>query len=746
MHIPFTEPVSPRYIHINPATNRIHLMVPIVGGQDISTDNTCKSTEALRDFFNGGALRELNAYKDALEFDIQLLVVGSPVRALKKERLTQIHAYIKASQAMRHSYGHAMTAFLTRPSNLYGIQLRPRTQDSHSRVVNPTFNIERRDNAAGTPLSPLYNAMHSTFPGIAIAVPDPRAMLTTAVLSALTPSPRFEDIQRILGEHCLALYGLSIDFTKRSDSTTITKDAIDDLMGLEDDATSQDYIDGLLGSCASDVWEGIPTPPFYSIPAGTSIDERTERLSILTQFFLANLNVYCKAKGISAQNFGTILDASSALSNELVGEVSTALGAGDDVEGVLCAFCNVNADKFGFSRSLNTEDLTTVKQKFERTYRTVTATKENPHMDDFMILDKEATGETAKFVTHQGSICVDFASMVDAVAASANASYFASVRADFAAHPAEIPHRNDSVAGGLDVDIKALLTSFNDEQFERLPAAAKKACRAHPSFQARHLWNGVAKGRQEEAEALLTVTPANTQMLLRTPGVFTDYSGRSFHCTAYEYAYWAKDTHMCRMLESHMDEETKELMLAHIDEMESSGLEYLQQGEAHRTKHFDLTPLKQALQQYINGYDNWYATGNWAAMGAAWMVVGKAQRDVPAHVAQEYCREDRSFSLTPQFNKAVLPRALTFYNFNTPANESWYPLSSSNSGLGFDFALIYGRPLGQSVGRMVRSAGPPEPPAVDLAAITRLDKVRTIDLTLSRNHLNPPAAAQGMSM
>ncbi len=253
MRIPSTEPVSPRYIHINPATNRVHLMVPVVGGQDISTDNTCKSTVALRDFFDGGALRELNAYKDALEFDIQLLVVGSPVRALKKERLTQIHAYIEASQAMRHSYGHAMTAFLTRPSNLYGIQLRPRTQDSYSRVVNPTFNIERRNDAAGTPLSPLYNAMHSTFPGVAIAVPDPRTMLATAVLSALTQSPRFEDIQRILGEQCLALYGLPIDFTKRSDSTAVTKDAIDVLMGFGDDATSQDYIDGLLGACASDV-------------------------------------------------------------------------------------------------------------------------------------------------------------------------------------------------------------------------------------------------------------------------------------------------------------------------------------------------------------------------------------------------------------------------------------------------------------------------------------------------------------
>ncbi len=46
MRISFTEPVSPRYIHINPVTNRVHLMVPVVGGQEISTDNICKATVA----------------------------------------------------------------------------------------------------------------------------------------------------------------------------------------------------------------------------------------------------------------------------------------------------------------------------------------------------------------------------------------------------------------------------------------------------------------------------------------------------------------------------------------------------------------------------------------------------------------------------------------------------------------------------------------------------------------------------
>jgi hypothetical protein len=137
-------------------------------------------------------------------------------------------------------------------------------------------------------------------------------------------------------------------------------------------------------------------------------------------------------------------------------------------------------------------------------------------------------------------------------------------------------HQNEWVAGIVDIDIETLLTSLNNEQFERLPQAAKDACRAHPSFQAYFL-SSVAKATPDatdpthvktDAEALLTATPEHTQTLLRTPGVFTDYSGRTFNCTAYEYAYWAKDTHMCRMLERHMDDETKAYMLARIDEIE----------------------------------------------------------------------------------------------------------------------------------------------------------------------------------
>ncbi len=755
MRIPLTEPTAPRYISIKQETNQVHLMVPVVGGQEISTDNTCKATVALRDFFDGGALRELNAYQDALTFDIQLLEVGDPERLAKEARLAQIGSYIGAVLAMRQNYGDAMNALMTRPSNLYGIQLRPRSQDSQSRVVNPAFNIERHNNAAGIPLSALYNTMHHTFPTIVIALQDPRASLTAAVLADLPRHPCFTDIQRVLGEKCRQLFGLDIDFTQESDNTPINQASIDVLLAADEDspATPQDYIKMLLAVRASDVWETIPSPPpFYSIPATTDVHERTECLSILTQFFLANLNIYCKARGISAQNFGTILDASPHLSNELVHVVAAALTAGDEVESQLCDFCNAHVAEFGLSRPLTAGDVMAIKQKFERTYRTVTATKENPHMDDFMILDCDVIGETAKFVTHQGAICTDFAEIVDA--ALPNQDYFAHVREDFKDHPAEMPHKNEWVASVVEIEPEVI----TDEQFEQFPEAIKDVCRANPGFQVRHFLQDVAEGRQKEADALLTASPANQQDLQRTPGVFTDYSGRTFNCTAYEYAYWAKDTHMCRMLERHMNDETKAYMLARIDDIERPdaatgqpvGLEYLQGGLEHRSAHFNLTPLKDALQRCVDGYDNWERTHNWAPMKAAWMEVGILQRDMPVHVVNEYCRPDRSFYPLPAFNEGALPRSLKFYNFETAGEQSLFPLViSDSSGLGIDFALIPSEARwGGAMGRSWRGHRDSSPCAVELAAISRLDEVRADDLRRSREILQStdPEAIHSMDV
>ncbi|WP_133128443.1 hypothetical protein [Legionella nagasakiensis] len=750
MRIPLTEPTSLKYLYINPETNQVHLLVPFIAGIDISTDNTCKASLELRTFFaEGGAINELESYKSALEFDMSLLEKGNPLHQAKEERLAQINKYLEAVKVMRGSYRDSVTHFLSKPSNLFSIQLRPRVQDPYSTVANPVFNVNRRNDGAGNPLSPLYQSLHGNFPNVTLARPNPRTKLIDAVLKALPESAAFEDIQRVLKEQCQTLFGMEVDFQsyfKRTRDGTVKqavdKVHIDALMGFGDNATTKDYIEALLGTCAPNLWTLLQGSPFY-LGIYANNEDKAECLSILTQFYLGVMNVYCRALGISDKNFGVILDGNPALSKELAEVVFIALSSGDDVEGQLCAFCNIHAAEFGLTRSFSTEDKDSIQQKFETTYRTVTATKENPHMDDFMILDTEATGEKAKFVTHQGLICTDFANIVDPTAP--HQKYFEEVRKEFAAHPEILPSQKESIAAVVDIEPEALMDKLGDVQWERLPKEVKEACFASPAFQVRQFLHDVAKGKQEEAESVLNAQQG-LQVLLRTAGKFTDYSGRTFNCTAYEYAYWAKDTHMCRMLERHMDEETKAHLLTRIETMEEKGLTYQQHGKTvEHSKHFDLKPLINALDTYVKGYDGWIKEKNWHELGAAWMAVGKAQREVPAHVAQEYCRKGRPFDPTPSFREGTLPRTLAFYNYVKGGKDSWFPLAEhSTSGLGFDFAIIRGqRRLRRSVAGDV-AGGHVGGAVIDLAAVRRLDEARTVDLTLSHEHLNPPASGLGL--
>jgi len=254
----------------------------------------------------------------------------------------------------------------------------------------------------------------------------------------------------------------------------------------------------------------------------------------------------------------------------------------------------------------------------------------------------------------------------------------------------------------------------------------------------------VAFGAQDEAEKLFTDNPDMMQALLTTPGTFTDYSGRTFQCTAYEYAYWAKDTHMCRMLERHMDENTSAAMLEKVTAIDSVGLTYEQRGHVvEHSQHFDMTPLKTALQNYVNGFNAWAAATNYDAMKAAWMQVGLAQRELPVHVVNEYCRPDRSFVPLPTFSEELLPRLITYFDYCTLKYGVLFPLAISDSaGLGVDFGLL----RGGSRARAEWPSGRGASVARDLAAVSHLDEVRTADLTLSREILEMASTNHGLRL
>lgn len=260
----------------------------------------------------------------------------------------------------------------------------------------------------------------------------------------------------------------------------------------------------------------------------------------------------------------------------------------------------------------------------------------------------------------------------------------------------------------------------------------------------------VAYGKQDLAERMVQQEPE----LLQMEGTTTDYSGRTLKkCTAYEYAWWAKDTHMRRILEANMDCETKAHLLVRIDACVANGLTYTEANhEITGSKQFDLSPLKIAYNAYITAYNAWENT--WennsspskgrAAVEAAWMKVGFAQRRLPVHYINEYFRKDRSFEPRPDFDEPNLPRELTFCNWSSEKTETLFPLVlTDTSGLGVDFALI--RVAEATAGRWSRVLPPGLWAACDLAAVSHLDVVRTNDLMLSHKNLEALAPNLGMS-
>jgi hypothetical protein len=412
---------------------------------------------------------------------------------------------------------------------------------------------------------------------------------------------------------------------------------------------------------------------------------------------------------------------------------------GESIEDALLDFVNNHSQDLGLKRTITTKERAEIKRKFTDSYNAI---KEAPHFDEFILLDDNQKGP---FVSHQGSICLDFAEFIGTTLPTQAPDYVKNILADFnQLEKGAITPTNPWVHATVELSVEQLLAKIKDEDqlqamLAKLPDEQKKEILASPHvkrLQVPKFLLHVARGEQNEAEKLLEANP-DVQFLLQSEE-FTDYSGRTFKCTAFEYAYWAKDTHMCRMLMKHMDDETKKEMGKRCEAMEGHGLPYKQNGEDKNSKHFDFEPLKTKLKDYVDEFANRSLTEK----RAAWMKVGLAQRDVPACVAQEYCRPDRSFDPRPKFNEPSLPRVLTFYNWETERRERWFPLSGGeNSGLGFYFAV--GRAAGGARRGGALNGGVA---AFDLAAVSHLDEVRSADLKQLRNDLNVTEPQQNLGM
>ncbi len=227
----------------------------------------------------------------------------------------------------------------------------------------------------------------------------------------------------------------------------------------------------------------------------------------------------------------------------------------------------------------------------------------------------------------------------------------------------------------------------------------------------------VAEGEQDKAEALLSANPA----LALASGSVTDLSERRFaNITAFQYALWAMDWHMWTMLLKYLP---KPEAAAQARALEADGTEH--------GAHFNLNELPQVLNTYIENYNSWddsMRAHQWCK------VVGGAQRRLPAHVVNEYCRPDRSFHPTPTFTDTRLPRTRAIDEYVW--DNEWFSADVWVIGVSAAILGAWDTPVGRPEG-----VGAWETCKVDLAALQSLSTVRTqqLESLLSALFLDLPA-------
>lgn len=459
MQLSFREPVSARYIYIDPATNYVHLMMSVVGGNSIGTDNTCRSTTALRQFWGlteqPSAVNVLERYKRALEFDLSIIQApDDELKRQKEDRLRQINIHIETLTRLRGinalasltsgmgTYPPPLVRILERRDNVHSMLLRPAGMDGFIRSIAPVFSLQRTNHSAC-----FYRELHSGLQGLPrLQTQSPEQLFRQEAHRMCGAQPfNLSRVQEGMAALMRSLFNLTIDFTRDGDGEAVTPDSFCTITGYSsfgEVTSADDIIDYLLHSCAGSVWEQMGTSPFSTITALNN--DTREQLSILTQFLLGQINIYSYAHELTTANFGDVLDRNQALSRSLVAELKRALENGDNPETVVFDFINTRHATFGLSRPLSPEEMVTISQRFKADYQTVANA---PHFDEFTLLAHDKIGN---FIAHQSSICVDLATFFQQREFEhiEHRDYYAQLHASTQAQArhGELPHRNESVS------------------------------------------------------------------------------------------------------------------------------------------------------------------------------------------------------------------------------------------------------------------------------------------------------------
>lgn len=229
----------------------------------------------------------------------------------------------------------------------------------------------------------------------------------------------------------------------------------------------------------------------------------------------------------------------------------------------------------------------------------------------------------------------------------------------------------------------------------------------------------VCKGEEAAVRKMLSLTP----QLALEKGTIVDYAGRRFeNITAFQYALWALDKYMWKTIRVAL---TNEQAAAQFTEHhESKDLAYVEKNG----RHFDLSPLKKAMQVTIDNLLNDKQDSK------QWIKdVGGAQALLPVHMIEEiYCQNEYLLSPIPEFDQATLKRGAFYYD-----RSPIFPIQKDKE-LGSEFALIRGGDEYTSKCEDYPTAGKKATIELNLADLTKLYEVRMDDYNMLKLELAGP--------
>ena len=366
----------------------LRVLVPVNRGEIIGLDNTCKSVVELQQFFGFSPGRSPLGKFEYCDIGLQQYsaLTGQDLKGL----IDQLNNYIDIAEAIRKTddftkksknyiaaYPEVIAKLLSQSKNVFGIRLSVQIIHGFLKMPEGSILFSGGEN--------LGNKLRSEFKDLP-KVMSPRDQFIAQMRGfSYKGEGALQDYASRMSEVAKELFGCDAVFDT-------TEEELRDILFLNSDEEIEHdlFVDGLLGS-TPEFFDILSVSPFYGGKLRNAFSLE-DSYAILTQLFLAELNMYCVIKDISTEDFGCLLeaeipsDSGHNLRDELAGVVKDCFSKSAKVEEAIAKWLNKHFDAFKMKRKLLDDEISSIVNRFHAKVKQV---RDTDHFDEFMVCEPD---------------------------------------------------------------------------------------------------------------------------------------------------------------------------------------------------------------------------------------------------------------------------------------------------------------------------------------------------------------------